>query len=46
MGGDGRLAASFLDAVMRVGRNVVASGGTQTGKTTVLNCPAGTVRRR
>ncbi len=43
MGGDGRLAPSFLDAATRVGRNVVASGGTQTGKTTVLNCLAASI---
>jgi hypothetical protein len=34
MGGDGRLAASFLDAAMRVGRNVLASVGTQAGSNT------------
>lgn len=33
-------AARFLDACVRAGLNVVVSGGTQTGKTTMLNCLA------
>lgn len=31
-------AAGFLAAAVRAGLNIVVSGGTQTGKTTMLNC--------
>jgi pilus assembly protein CpaF len=34
-------AAAFLAATVRAGLNVLVSGGTQAGKTTVLNCLAG-----
>ncbi|UYM04071.1 CpaF family protein [Solicola gregarius] len=30
--------AAFLDASVRAGLNVIVSGGTQSGKTTLLNC--------
>jgi pilus assembly protein CpaF len=30
--------AEFLDAAVRAGLNIVVSGGTQSGKTTMLNC--------
>lgn len=33
-------AARFLGASVRAGLNIVVSGGTQTGKTTLLNCLA------
>jgi pilus assembly protein CpaF len=33
-------AAIFLDAAVRAGLNVIVSGGTQSGKTTMLNCLA------
>lgn len=31
-------AAAFLEAAVRAGLNILVSGGTQTGKTTALNC--------
>lgn len=36
-------AARFLEASVQVGLNVVIAGGTQTGKTTMLNCLAGAI---
>lgn len=36
-------AASFLDATVRAGLNVLVSGATQAGKTTMLNALAGSV---
>ena len=36
-------AASFLDASVRAGLNVVVAGGTQAGKTTFLNCLAASI---
>jgi pilus assembly protein CpaF len=39
-------AASFLDASVRAGLNMVVSGGTQTGKTTMLNCLAASIPPR
>ena len=38
--------AAFLEAAVRAGLNLVVSGGTQTGKTTMLNCLAATVPGR
>lgn len=38
-----RPAADYLAAAVRAGRNVVVSGGTQTGKTTLLNCLASAI---
>lgn len=38
-----RKAASFLQAGVRAGLNIIVSGGTQTGKTTMLNCLAGAI---
>lgn len=43
LGSLSRPAAGFLDASVRAGLNVVVSGGTQTGKTTLLNCLAGAI---
>ena len=39
-------AASFLDASVRAGLNVVVAGGTQAGKTTFLNCLAASIPAR
>ncbi|WP_139984329.1 CpaF family protein [Nocardioides litoris] len=36
-------AAAFLEASVRAGLNVVVAGGTQAGKTTMLNCLAAAV---
>ncbi len=36
-------AAAFLDASVRAGLNIVVSGGTQAGKTTLLNCLAASI---
>ncbi len=36
-------AAHFLEAAVLAGQNIVVAGGTQTGKTTFLNCLAATV---
>lgn len=36
-------AAAFLDASVKAGLNIVVSGGTQTGKTTMLNCLAAAI---
>ena len=35
--------ASFLDASVRAGLNIIVSGGTQAGKTTMLNCLAASI---
>ena len=39
-------AASFLDASVRAGLNVVVAGATQAGKTTMLNCLAASIPGR
>jgi pilus assembly protein CpaF len=39
-------AADFLDAAVRAGLNIVVSGGTQAGKTTLLNCLASAIPGR
>jgi pilus assembly protein CpaF len=36
-------AAAFLDAAVAAGLNVLVSGGTQAGKTTLLNCLAASI---
>ncbi len=36
-------AAAFLDASMMAGLNVIVAGGTQSGKTTLLNCLAAAI---
>lgn len=36
-------AASFLDASVKAGLNLLIAGGTQAGKTTMLNCLAGAI---
>lgn len=41
-----RQAAAFLDAAVAVGLNVLVSGGTQAGKTTLLNCLTATIPPR
>lgn len=39
-------AASFLDASVRAGLNIVVAGSTQAGKTTMLNCLAASIPGR
>lgn len=36
-------AARFLDASVKAGLNIIVAGGTQTGKTTMLNCLAASI---
>src|SRR6476661_6685293 len=36
-------SAAFLDASVRAGLNIVVAGGTQAGKTTMLNCLAASI---
>ena len=43
LGSVDRRAADFLDASVRAGLNIVVSGGTQAGKTTLLNCLAASI---
>lgn len=38
-----RRAAGFLEASVKAGLNIVVSGGTQSGKTTMLNCLAAAI---
>ncbi len=38
-----RPAAAFLDASVRAGLNILVAGGTQAGKTTMLNCLAAAI---
>jgi pilus assembly protein CpaF len=39
-------AATFLDAAVVAGLNVIVAGGTQAGKTTLLNCLGGAIPAR
>jgi pilus assembly protein CpaF len=43
LGSFDRRAAEFLRAAVVAGLNIVVSGGTQTGKTTLLNCLASSI---
>lgn len=38
-----RTAADFLEASVRAGLNIITTGGTQAGKTTLLNCLAAAI---
>ena len=40
LGSLSEVAAAFLEASVRAGLNILVAGGTQTGKTTLLNCLA------
>jgi pilus assembly protein CpaF len=46
LGSLGRQAAAFLAAAVRAGLNVLVSGATQAGKTTLLNALAGAIPAR
>jgi pilus assembly protein CpaF len=46
LGTIGTRAAEFLDASVKAGLNLVVSGGTQAGKTTMLNCLAASIGPR
>lgn len=39
-------AAEFLEAAVAVGLNIIVAGGTQAGKTTLLNCLASAIDRK
>ena len=41
-----RQAADFLEATVVAGLNIIVAGGTQAGKTTLLNCLAGAIPAR
>ena len=41
-----RSAARFLDASVVAGLNILVAGGTQTGKTTMLNCLSSAIPSR
>jgi pilus assembly protein CpaF len=43
LGSLGTRSAAFLAACVKAGLNIVVSGGTQSGKTTMLNCLAGCI---
>jgi pilus assembly protein CpaF len=43
LGSLSRQAAAFLEAAVRAGHNILVAGGTQTGKTTMLNCLAAAI---
>jgi pilus assembly protein CpaF len=43
LGSLSRPAARFLDASVRAGLNILVAGGTQAGKTTLLNCLANSI---
>lgn len=46
LGSVGERPAAFLEAAVIAGLNIVVSGGTQTGKTTMLNCLASSIPAR
>ncbi len=43
LGSLSQTAAEFLDASIRAGLNIIVAGGTQSGKTTFLNCLAAAI---
>ncbi|WP_374220893.1 CpaF family protein [Nocardioides sp. SYSU D00038] len=43
LGSISQRAAAFLDASVRAGLNILVAGGTQAGKTTMLNCLAAAI---
>ena len=46
LGSLSKKAAHFLDAAVKSGLNIAVSGGTQSGKTTMLNCLAAAISPR
>ena len=46
VGRDTRISGQFLEAAVVAGLNILVAGGTQAGKTTLLNCLAASIPPR